>query len=466
MNDNALLLREAALRRTNYWEDKGLLEGVNDEFERGNLVMMLENQKAWLNEAATTSADVAPFTKFAFPLVRRVYPELLANKLVSVQPIPMPSAMVFYLDFRYRSQLDPVMRGDRMDYQGYTEDGSTVAPGANIRKALNYTRGWVRGAVVGEGDGTETEFQLPSPYNTPYLQTTFTSIQDNGNLAVYVNSSLVPPADYEVDFQTGAIVFDTAPASSGVITADYDLKFEGDDSRIPEIGMDMHSTQVQAESRKIKYRWTMEAQQDFRAYHGLSVESELMNQAAGEIMREIDRQIIGNILDATSENVNWVSAQPDPTVEFGYPSRRDWDETLVHAILEAENRIYKKRLQKPNWLVTSPDVAVRLEKLNSFSYAGTSGDRTGTVQKASNLYGTLNGRFNVYVDPLFDSDKILLGYKGTSPFDAGYVFAPYVPLMATNVFTDPDDFTPRRGLMRRDAHVLLSDDMYATVTVQ
>src|SRR5690625_1129831 len=286
MTDNALLLREAALRRSTYWEDKGLLEGVNDEYERGNLVMMLENQKAWLNEAATTTSDIVPFAKFAFPLVRRVYPELLANRLVSVQPIPMPTAMVFYLDFRYRSQLDPVNRGDRMDYQGYDDNGTPVAPGANIRKALNYTRGWVRGAVIGEGDGTETEFQLPSPYNTPYLETTFTSIMDNGNLAIYVNSTALSPSDYDVDFQTGAITFATAPANNAVITADYDLEFEGDDSRIPEIGMDMHSIQVEAEARKIKYRWTMEAQQDFRAYHGLSVEAELMNQAAGEIMRE------------------------------------------------------------------------------------------------------------------------------------------------------------------------------------
>src|SRR5690625_4912267 len=353
-----------------------------------------------------------------------------------------------------------------MDYQGYDDNGTPVAPGANIRKALNYTRGWVRGAVIGEGDGTETEFQLPSPYNTPYLETTFTSIKDNGNLAIYVNSSALSPSDYDVDFQTGAITFATAPANNAVLTADYDLKFEADDSRIPAIGMEMHSIQVEAEARKIKYRWTMEAQQDFRAYHGLSVEAELMNQAAGEIMREIDRQIIDNILNATTENVNWTAAHPDPATDPGYPSRRDWDETLVHAILEAENRIYKKRLQKPNWLVTSPDVAVRLEKLNGFTYSGTSGDRNGTVQKASNLYGTLNGRFNVYVDPLFDSDKILLGYKGTSPFDAGYVFAPYVPLGATGIVTDPNDFTPRRALMRRDAHVLLSDDMFATVTVQ
>src|SRR5690625_4872551 len=291
--------------------------------------MILEKQKARLNEAATTTSDIFPYAKLAFPLVRRVYPELLANRLVSVQPIPMPTAMVFYLDFRYRSQLDTVNRGDRMDYQGYDDNGTPVAPGANIRKALNYTRRWVRGTVIGEGDGTETEFQLPSPYNTPYLETTFTSIKDNGNLSIYVKSSALSPSDYDVDFQTGAITFATAPANNAVITADYDLKFEADDSRIPAIGMEMHSIQVEAEARKIKYRWTMEAQQDFRAYHGLSVEAELMNQAAGEIMREIDRQIIDNILNATTENVNWTAAHPDPATDPGYPSRRDWDETLV-----------------------------------------------------------------------------------------------------------------------------------------
>src|SRR5690625_7470146 len=134
MTDNALLRRQAALRRPTYWEDKGLLEGVDDEYERGNLVMMLENQKAWLNEAATTTSDIVPFAKFAFPLVGRVYPELLAKRLGSVRPISMPSAMVFWLVFCFRIQVDPVDRGAGLYCPGLLDVCTVDSPRADSRE--------------------------------------------------------------------------------------------------------------------------------------------------------------------------------------------------------------------------------------------------------------------------------------------------------------------------------------------
>jgi len=437
-----------------------MLEGLGDDYDRAMVATLLDNQKV-VNENATTSDQVQAFTRLSFPLIRRIYPGLVANDLISIQPMRMPTAKIFYLDFTYNSNLAPISKGDRNDYQ--------VDQGTTINQATGYTRGFVRGAVVGTGDASAVEFQLPAPADSPYLESTFTPVRDNSNLQVFVDASPVTvvisgtPGSGEVlvDPQTGALTFNTAPANAAAITANYDLKFEGDDSRIPEMSLGMSSDAVAAETRKLKVRWTIEAQQDMLAYHGLNAESELVQHAGDEIAREIDREIIADLVAAANGNVNWSKGG------FGasdYTSVKDYEETLIHAILDADKEIYKKRLVRSNWIITGPDVAARLQKINSFRFSGDFANG-GAIQEGPHVFGTLSERWRIIVDPMFEADKLLVGYKGGQFFRTGYVLAPYQGLMVTDRFMDPNDFTPRRGMMRRDARKVVSGDFYVTVTL-
>lgn len=444
-----------------------LLEGIRDPYRRMTTARLLDNQAAWNQEAATTTADIAPFTRISLPLIRRIYPSLIANDLVSIQPISQPTGKIFYLDFEYASNVAPVAIGDRNDYQ------AGANPGDNIRKAKNYTKGFARGAVVGTGDNTNKDFLLPGVSPSPYTDSTFTPVRDNANLKVYVNAVAVTvvttgtpsSGQVKVDLRNGKLTFGTAPANAAAVTADFDLRIQGDDSRIPELKMKMSDSAIAAETRKLKVRWELEAEQDFYAYHGLSLESELISHAADEVSREIDREIIDTLLANAGDNVNW-DTDYDPT--SGNPgegySRKEYNETLVHAILDAEQAIYEKRLVRANWIVVGPAVASRLEKLNTFRLSDTF-DK-GNVSSGPHVFGVMQNRFRVIMDPLFAADKILVGHKGASFQETGFVYAPYVGLMTTPRFMDPNDFTPRRGLMRRDAAKLISGDFYATVTLQ
>lgn len=457
----AFLSEQYAEQAVKRWEP--LLDGVSGDYKRAALATLLDNQREYLeNSGYTTSADVQVFTTLAMPLIRRIYTGLYADRLVSIQPMRQPTGKIFFLDFLYGSNVDPIRRGDRMDWAA-----------GNTNDARMYTKGQVRGQVIGTGDASATEFEVDHNL-TPWLETQFTPIRNNANLKVYVDAveqtlvfaGTALAGQVRVYPEIGKFVFGTAPANAAVVTADFDLRFEGDDSRIPELTLAMSSDAIAADTRKLKYRWTIEGEQDLRAYHGLSVESELATHAAQEIAREIDREIIFDLLAAATDSVSWQKLY-DPAIGEpgeGY-SRKEYDETLAHAIMEADKKIYDKRLVRSNWIVGGTDVGLRLEKMGSFRASGSFDAATMGITGSPNVFGTLSNRFTVIIDPIFPADTLLLGYKGDSFMETGYVYAPYQPLMITDKFMDPNDFTPRRGMMRRDATKLISGDFYAKVSL-
>jgi hypothetical protein len=283
-----------------------------------------------------------------------------------------------------------------------------------------------------------------------------------------VKVDAVVVSNYTFVEETGVITFAAAPANAAVITADYDLVMEALGSKgtavIPEITLDMTSASVSVESKKLKTRWTLESDQDLRAYHGLDAEDELVTHMAREIRLEIDRLIVDDLVAAAQSNVNWDSTIPANTLA------KDHYETLAHAITDASTLVYKKRLRYANFVVMSPDNAAFLDKINSFRQIGFQGTDGGeraarvNLQSGPNVFGTLSNRYTVIVDPLLSNSKILVGYRGEGMMETGYIYAPYAAF-ATQTFIDPNTMVPVRGLMTRFARHLVSGDFYATVTV-
>jgi len=255
--------------------------------------------------------------------------------------------------------------------------------------------------------------------------------------------------------------------------SDHKYSTAEESGSVKEINMKVSQETITAIEKKLKAVWTVEVEQDLRAYHKLSAETELMKILQEQIVREIDGLIIGALIAGAggtgtgvgngAGNVNWNTtgflADDKSTLE-----RKEYKKTLYDAIVDASNLIFKKRYRYANWIIGHPDAVVRLEKLEEFKLSKQASPYEFSIGR--HLVGTLNDRFKVYKDPFFpNSNKLLLGYKGETWSDTIGFYAPYIPLYMTPKIIDTNDFKPRKGLMSRFAYGTLIKDGLATVTL-
>ena len=254
---------------------------------------------------------------------------------------------------------------------------------------------------------------------------------------------------------------------------------------IPEIDIKIESLAITATTRKLRARWSPELAQDLNAYHSMDAEVELTSILSEQIALEIDREILSDLVtQANGANYYW-SRAPGKFVNkvTGVPvalasslsigpaftgTVREWYETLVETIIDVANTIHRKTLRgSANFMVCGPDVATVLESSvlykPKFSIDGE-GQVASPFTIGAEAIGSLSNRFTVYKDPYFSRNKILIGYKGGSYLETGYVYAPYVPLIVTPTIFAPEDFTPRKGVMTRYGKKMVRSDFFGTVT--
>ena len=254
---------------------------------------------------------------------------------------------------------------------------------------------------------------------------------------------------------------------------------------IPEIDIRIESIAVTAETRKLRARWSPELAQDLNAYHSMDAEVELTSILSEQIALEIDREILNDLVTAANGANYYWSRSPGRFVNKTTGVRetladafqigpaftgtvREWYETLVETIIDVANTIHRKTLRgSANFVVCGPDVATILESSvlykPKFSIDGE-GQVASPFTIGAEAIGTISNRFTVYKDPYFVRNKILVGYKGGSYLETGYVYAPYVPLIVTPTIFAPEDFTPRKGVMTRYGKKMVRSDFYGTVT--
>jgi len=254
---------------------------------------------------------------------------------------------------------------------------------------------------------------------------------------------------------------------------------------IPEIDIKIESVAVTAVTRKLRARWSPELAQDLNAYHSLDAEVELTQILSEQIALEIDREILNDLLTQAKTSRYWSRAPgkfvnretgteitrsdtlaPGPAFTG---TVREWYETLTETIIDVANEIHRLTLRgSANFIVVSPDVATMLEAsvLYRPNYTIDGDGQVGSpFSIGCDKVGTLSNRFTVYKDPYFPRNKVLVGYKGGSYLETGYVYAPYVPLIVTPTIFAPEDFTPRKGVMTRYGKKMVRSDFYGTVTV-
>ena len=253
---------------------------------------------------------------------------------------------------------------------------------------------------------------------------------------------------------------------------------------IPEIDIKIESLAVTAVTRKLKAKWSPELAQDLNAYHSLDAEVELTQILSEQIALELDREILNDLLvSANGANLYWSRApgkfvnkltgsevarnsslRPGPQFTG---TVRDWYETLTETVIDCANTIHRKTLRgSANFMVVGPDVATILESSVMYkpSYSLDGEGQASAMSIGAEKIGSLSNRFTVYKDPYFPRNKILVGYKGGSYLETGYVYAPYVPLIVTPTIFAPEDFTPRKGVMTRYGKKMVRSDFYGTVT--
>ena len=550
------------------WEKTGLLEGLNDDNQRNGMARLLENQaKELLRENASTMAggDVQGFSAVAFPIVRRVFGGLIANDLVSVQPMSLPSGLIFFLDFTYADsrlgnvQGESLYGGGRVGSQitggvdlsgvqaergfyalnnGYsspTASFTAVAPTALVsgtigdsgvaEAGVGYTTNYggvemlqfdpdltsgssyivtrvAKSAFEDSPTGTSLNFDdlvalsntstmtvgrlvrrltREDPNNSANLLVTFeaTGSESPDDLSG-ANPGLWTAATVNATSSltfAGPIVdnFDAVTGQVGAVQGAALWALENQ-TEIPEINIKVDSVAVTAVTKKLKAKWTPELGQDLNAYHNLDAEVELTSILSEQIALEIDQEILEDLIKGAEAGTLYWSRSPgmflniETGAEVGAASAApdftgtvsEWYETLLERVNDVSARIHRKTLRGgANFLVTSPEVASILEFTAGFRASVTvDGDR-GTA--GAMKVGQLSKKLDVYVDPYFPRNLLLVGRRGGSFLESGYVYAPYVPLQVTPTIFGIEDFVPRKGVMTRYAKKMVRPDMYGLV---
>lgn len=473
MNANSRFLNEAKELETR-WGKTGLLEGIQDRYVRSATAVLLENQRL-MNEVSTDTGDIAQFKRISIPLVRRIYPQLIANKIVSVQPLLGPTGLVYYLRFRYSSNKGAT-RGASNNGGFPGDDANSLMQTADGTGNLDifYTSQFVQNETTSTDAGTIVTASYAPLEHTPVLAGTVTGTIYDGSTAVqtFIVSSAgtftftdigspspkVTAGSLNVNTGEMTLTWDgVAGANHAVISYEYNMECQQD---LPEINLVIESEEIAAKTRKLKAVWSYEAQQDLRSQHNLDAEAELTAVLAQEINLEIDREVLTDL----RKNAGTVTAW-DFNTALGDTIKEKY-ESLYVKVVEVSNVIHRKTLRGgANWLVTSPEVASIFETATAGFAPAPS--ETFTSSLGIQYVGTVNNRWRLYKDPLFQTNQILLGYKGDSYMDSGYFYCPYVPLTQTPVVLDPESFCPRKGILTRYGKKLLREGakFYARMSI-
>jgi len=273
--------------------------------------------------------------------------------------------------------------------------------------------------------------------------------------------------DSSLDGYTGSTFSSTTASVSSAFRATYriykNLEFE---DKIGEVSFDLQSVTVSVTERKLRAQWSPEMAQDVAAFHNIDAEAELTALLSEQVAAEIDREILRDLRKAASWNLRWdyngwkrFNAGTTPYTQ------KDWNQTLITAINQISAQIHKSTLRGgANWIVVSSEVSAIFDDLEYFHVSNAAPEQD-QYNMGIERVGTLAGRYQVYRDPYFPANQVLLGHKGTSLLDTGYIYAPYVPLQLTPTMYNPFNFTPIKGIMTRYAKKVVNNRFYGRITV-
>jgi len=511
------------------WEKTGLLEGVGSETSKHGMAVMLENQAKQLLDEATrtgTSAGSEEWAGVALPLVRRIFGSIAAKEFVSVQPMNLPSGLIFYMDFKYGTdtRTGRPEQNTSLFGKGGTFGKDSLAPAGDKLGSTQFAEGGLYGAGRFGYTINDKNASVVATISSASLSDINFNLQNEAFSASFAAEkvkklTVVLPGD--ADFN-GIRAFELAQSGSGftffpeysavndgtasffaaytsavttgsvgatlayhaqptdISRGDFEDRGAGNgapDLGIPEVELELKSEPIVAKTRKLKAIWTPELAQDLNAYHSVDAEAELTQMLSEYISLEIDLEIL-EMLQQNAFSTEYWSARVG--YDFNAAANRfeidanaaaasaytksTWYQTLGIKLQKISNKIHQLTMRGgANFIVVSPNVATILESMNGFS-ANPGKDALQFAAGVSNI-GSISNRYDVYKNPYMTENVILLGFKGSNFFETGAVYAPYVPLIMTPLVYDPVNFTPRRGVMTRYAKKIVRPEFYGKIIV-
>jgi len=426
-----------------YTSDK--VAAIDNEHTRLNTAILLENQEKWCFEQNSTSGGVfgtslqgnpgqggrnssdfyaggdSRLPKVLIPMIRRTFPELITNEIVGVQPMTGPVGLAFAM--RYKYEATP------LGYSANGGDGSLASTAALQN-------------VLGTPDGREIGYN--------YLNTTFTGASSN---------QLSGTNDTSIGGLSAMLAEDRGVAA---LLSQFELT-----SNIPQVTVSFEKTAVEAGTRRLAAKWSVELEQDLKNMNGIDIDAELTNAMSYEIQAEIDREMIARMIQ-TCLNAGagvgystWSAISADG--RWSGERARDFYNRIV---VEANRVAIRNRRGAANFIIATPRICAILETLPNFTWQPVTGS-VNTAPVGIAKVGAVGGRFQIYRDTRTEVqstnnygaqgytnartatvDYALLGYKGPEYYDTGIVYCPYIPVMVQRTI-GPNDFSPRVGLLTR-----------------
>jgi hypothetical protein len=536
MNTNSLLNESAGFNKkmseeakglVAKWEKTGLLEGIDADFERASIATLLENQaKQLVSEASSTGtqANSEEWAGVALPLVRRIFSEIAAKEFVSVQPMNLPSGLVFYLDFKYGTAQPGFETGAGKDSQtdsvfGITEVAGAASEGLYGAGRFGYTINDASSATLAAPTSASVDLGSAAGFGIVNYDSAFSAsaaTADTNLATVTIATSSIAGFDSEgirafevsgsgisnyypaytvlsgtnirfvvevpgsigADFTINNAVVKYQKQPTDITRGDFEQSKAGfgaepeTDLGIPELNVELRSVPIVAKTRKLKAQWTPEFAQDLNAYHSIDAEAELTSMLSEYVSQEIDLEILDMLMSNALTEGRWSAKVGDEWngsafVAGGTAARytqQQWFQTLGTVLQRVSNQIHAKTMRGgANFMVVSPDVATILESIPGFAANGT-GDAMQFAMGVSQV-GSFANRYQVYKNPYMTENVILMGFKGGQFLETGAVYAPYIPLIMTPLVYDPKNFTPRKGVMTRYAKQMVRGEFYGKVYV-
>ena len=524
-------LSEATRALAGKWEKTGLLEGIANDVEKAGVATLLENQARQLVKEASstgTSANSEEWAGVALPLVRRIFSEIVAKDFVSVQPMNLPSGLVFYLDFKYGTNQAGFVTGSGNTSQadsvfgitdttadasgglygagrfGYTindtssaaqTQASLNAAGANkfvtgstmvaadYNQDTNFSSSYATEIASGEVNTVSIALTTVAGYDAKGVRAfRLTGVSDQfPQFTKIVGANIVFVAQ-SADFANASMTVKYHKQPTDISRGDFEatgtsLSANPEvDMDIPELNVEMKSNPIVAKTRKLKAQWTPEFAQDLNAYHSIDAEAELTSMLSEYISQEIDFEILDMLITEAKTTGYWSTQVGREWNGSGFAdystvgaqasafNQGGWFQTLGTVIAGVSNKIHQKTLRGGANFLVVSPDVATI--IESIpGYASTADNGDAQFAFGVTKIGALNSRFQVYKNPYMKENVILMGYRGTQFLETGAVYAPYIPLIMTPLVYDPKNFTPRKGVMTRYAKQMLRGEFYGKVYV-
>ena len=518
--------KEEAQKLVVKWEKSGLLEGIDNEWQKSGMATLLENQaRQLISENSKTSPNLGTgvgdeeWSGVALPLVRRVFGNIVAQELVSVQPMNLPSGLVFFLDFKYGNSFGKQVEGESLAGKtgpnspsgsvgpfgeggfygegryGYSISASTVV---EVTSATAPTQADFQDidfnteVSASKNDAADKFFKVPiaiSNFDNPDLKSIRAwNLADADAAAlsgkvlpqftkvVGANVQLIVSASHNLGRHTGSYTVDYLKETTAGNRGDFEDRIGNatvDQLNIPEVNLELRSLPIVAKTRKLKAVWSPELAQDLNAYHSVDAEAELTSMLSDYISMEIDLEILDMLIN-DAQTVDFWSAKSGEDYDAStrgfventfYGTRFEWYQTLVAKIQKVSNEIHRLTLRGgANFVVVGPKIATILESIPGYMSNPGDGDATqAQFAMGVSRVGQAGGRYTIYKNPYMSENQILVGFRGSNFLETGAVYSPYVPLITTPLVYDPSDFTPRKGVMTRYAKKMIRPEFYGLV---